>query len=303
MALLTVVLLSTVFYILIPIIGAFVVRQQWRNFRALLKRGWNLPSLPYGVATGSFHVHGSLESVQGDNMLWLRSTAGSVGVHVEKTPIYILPGSQTYRRGPGAPAPKEPNVTPRVVSWKHLFALAEGTRFFVAGTVQEYQGAPMFSVFDNVHPLIILYDCPESVVLRRGIWTGRQRNEYWNSLTPLSLIAGVLANLLLLVFLYSESRLTSVQALTAAVLPLMPLMPPGVAGYYVYRRVWRRARRCRAISDVLRSGHEERTAKRGNDLRRDAYQLEIGAIVVLLIALAVNSVLFAVLMALTLFAG
>jgi hypothetical protein len=303
MPLLIVILLAAVFYLLIPIFGAFVVRHQWRTFRALLNRGWNLPALPYGITSGLYHTHGSLESVQGDNMLWLRSAAGSVGVNVERTAMYILPGSRSYGENGAVPAPKEPNVTPRVVTWKHLFALAEGTHFFVAGTVQEYQGAPMFSVSGKQHPLVVLYDCPESAVLRRGTWTGRQRNEYWNSLTPLSLIAGVFANLVLLVFVFPDSRLASLQAFTAAVLPLMPLMPPGVVGYYFYRRIWRRARRCRAISDVLRTGREGRAPKRGNDLRRDAYRLEFGAIIVLLGSLALNSILFSVLMALTLFAA
>jgi hypothetical protein len=90
--------------------------------------------------------------------------------------------------------------------------------------------------------------------LRRSIWGGRQRNEYWNNFTPASLISGTIA---LLFFAYNslQSTATAVPAAVALALsttPLLPFLPPGLPFFLLYRYVWKKGRLNRAERDILR---------------------------------------------------
>ena len=145
-----------------------------------------------------------------------------------------------------------PDATPRVVYWKEMNALVEGSRIFVAGTLSRDDGTLAFRSWEagQGKPLVIMYDCPDSSVLERAMWTGRQRNEYWNHLTPISLIVGFLAELVWVMWVFEESRLAALVGTIGALIPILPLIPPGVVGFYLYRRLWRRGRRIRAARDV-----------------------------------------------------
>lgn len=272
------------------------MRRRWRQFRGALRRAALLPPLAYGAAPGWYRFSGTIESVQGDDRIWIRSGRQSVSVHLAGVPLYLLPRQADRRH-------RHPDASPRIVYWKDLFALVEGTGIFVAGEVQEVDGTVAFTGNQRNDPLVIVYDCPDDSVVKRGIWTGRQRNEYWNPVTVPALLAGVMAQVLLTVVYYDTSRVAALAALVASVIPFLPLAPPGVAGYYVYRRMWRAARRRRAVCDVLRIGaaadiHRNRTAQR---MRTTAHLMEIAAVLALAGGVALNAYLAAVVAALTLF--
>jgi hypothetical protein len=108
---------------------------------------------------------------------------------------------------------------------------------------------------DANEPLtVVLYDGVEETILRRAIWGGRQRNEYWNQFTPASLAAGFLS-LLILAYVLLRSpmmRLPALVSLSFSLIPVIPLLPPGVVLHFLYRRLWRRGRFLRAERDLVR---------------------------------------------------
>lgn len=248
-------LTAVTFYLIIPAVGMVQVRRRWRRFRAAVVRAVTLPRLdnesvrtiPGDRSDGTsrtFWFRGRLESIGKNDTVWLERDGFSVCLDLHKTSIVLLPSPP----GIGDDLPDE---TPRTVSWRELTALVEGTRFFVSGTVAVMDGAVHFVSTDEHRPFVMVYDGPVSTLAARALWTGRQRNEYWNHLTPISLIGGFLALLLLGIAVLEESRVMSLSAAVLATVPVLPLLPPGVAGFYLYRRIWRRARRIRARRDLI----------------------------------------------------
>lgn len=288
-------LLAMLFYVLIPGLGAFQVRHRWRRFRAEVVRSMTYQEPHYGDLreTERYRFHGRLEAVQGDDLVWLEEEGFSVGVFLRHVPIYLIPGGVF---GPGS-FRGPPDETPKVVYWGEISALAQGTRFYVAGHVREEAGGIVFRGDESHDPLVIIYDGPEHTFLKRTIWTGRQRNEYWNHLTFPALAGGFLAQLVVAVISVSESRLAALVATVLALVPILPLVPPGVAGYYVYRRLWRSARRRRAIRDVVRLRDLGTPGRTG----RSVWMLELTALFFLLAGIWTNGYGIAVILALTVF--
>ncbi|WP_076489143.1 hypothetical protein [Alkalispirochaeta americana] len=280
------------FYLLLPGAGAFWVRRRWRRFRHAVSRGASLPLLLSDThQEGWYQLFGRLESLQGEDLLWLDSGAGSVGVVVEDTPLFLFPG-----RGRGARRPKEP---PKAVFWHEMLALAEGTQFYVAGIARQESGQMVFRQRQGIFPLIIMYEGSPQGLLKRVIWAGRQRNEYWNAVTPGALTGGFLAQLLVALAALPVAPEAARFAIVLALVPLTPLMPPGAGGYYLYRKVWEEARRRRAIRDASRfCGFEEVSARVGAWV----WLRELGAVSILALGVGINSGVIALVLAITLFA-
>ncbi|MFW6228789.1 MAG: hypothetical protein ACOC2V_04955, partial [Alkalispirochaeta sp.] len=223
----------------------------------------------------------------------LGSKGISVSIDLHRVPIFLLPNAPKPEAGP-------PDETPLVVYWKEMNALVEGSRFFVAGTVTREMGTLSFRGWDREGgvPLVVMYDCSDDLVLERAMWTGRQRNEYWNQFTPGSLIVGFLAEILWVVRVFEESRFYAFAGILASLVPLLPLVPPGVVGFYLYRRLWRRGRRIRAARDmsVLRSGGREGS---GNErgFTRLAFFHEVAGMVLFLGGFAINAYIAAIVLA------
>lgn len=292
--------LAATFYVIIPGAGAFLVRRRWRRFREALLSSQGAPSLRYGVvpARGEstrYRFFGKLEAIQADHTIWVGDRTLSVMVNLEGVPVFVMP--RTHLED-GAPS----DETPRVFYWKELSALAEGTEVFVGGSLVDDRGSLRFERGPGGDPLVLIFDGPPEALFSRAMWAGRQRNEYWNHLTPISLIAGFVAELLWAVTLSGQSRLQTVVALVMALIPLLPLFPPGVLGFYWYRRLWRRARRIRAHRDLAllrRNVNDGVTLRHAqHSLSRIATRWEAGAVALLLAGLTVNGYLAAVLFAL-----
>jgi len=288
------------FYVIIPGTGAFLVRRRWRQFREALLFFHAAPRLRYGGSAqpgsgNAYRFFGQLEAIQRDHTIWVGDRTLSVMVSLDGVPVFVMP--RTNREGAGPV-----DETPRVLYWKELSALAEGTDVFVGGTVVDDQGSLRFREGPDGPPLVIIFDGPAEALFSRAMWAGRQRNEYWNHLTPISLIGGFVAELLWAVNLSGQSRLQTVVALVMALIPLLPLFPPGVIGFYWYRRIWRRARRIRAHRDLalLRRNVSEGVTIRNaaRPLSVIATRWESLAVALLLTAIGVNGYLSAVLFAL-----
>ena len=123
----------------------------------------------------------------------------------------------------------------------------------VAGAVDSGGTHPVMSASADGRVLVVFYEGPEKSLVRRSIWNGRQLNEYWNPLTPASLAAGTLA---LIIVTYVALRqpmggALAVFALAFAAIPVLPLFPPGIGLFLLYRMWWRRGRLLRAHRDIV----------------------------------------------------
>ncbi len=297
---------ALVFFVIIPLGGAFAVRRRWRVFRQRILDVHTWPVLDYPSAhrvntetTGNERVRffGRLEGIQGETGIWLGAQGLSVMIDLDKVPIFLLPQSAWPETGP-------PDVTPGIVMWKELGAMVEGSRFFVAGHPRRTGSTLTISSWSNNkgRPLVIMYDCPDSIVLDRAMWTGRQRNEYWNHLTPVSLIVGFLAQLLWAMRIWEQSRLYALVGTVLSLVPVLPLIPPGVVGFYFYRKLWRRGRRIRASRDMLVLRRCRGRAEIPTLSRYTAYAavFEAVAVAAILAGMVVNGYIAAIVLALIL---
>ncbi len=244
--------IAALFFLVIPGIGAFGVRQRWRLFRKRVLAASEAAPVTYAALHGRFEAPanrrvravGRLESIQGETTLWVRSETSSIAVDMAKSAVYIA----TQRSNV---SPSEP---PLRTSWSRIGSLPEGSQVLVSGSLDTSEPHPMIRASEEARVLAVFFDGPVETLTRSCIWSGRQMNEYWNSVTPSSLAAGALALLLAAYFLLQGTLLRGVAqlAITLATLPLLPLLPPGIVSFYAYRIFWRRARTLRAYRDVLR---------------------------------------------------
>lgn len=267
MQFLLVLAVALLFYLLIPGVGAFVARRRWRVFRRRILHASRFATAGYPeVLIGSrarreryigwYRFFGGLEAIQGDGLAWLTDGRASIAVEMADAPVYMVPGGQI-----DATAGRErlslqadQGEVPAATTWRKVGSLPEGTRMFVAGPLFGESGRAVFKTSGTTRPLVIMYDGSDDTLVFRSIRDGRQINEYWNSVTPISVAAGSLS-LFILAYLYIGSPLLRIAGVVSASLGLLPisiLIPPGVILFFAYRRFWRLGRRFRAERDLLR---------------------------------------------------
>ena len=157
--------------------------------------------------------------------------------------IYMVSQSDADRR----------ETPPTRTSWSRVGSLPEGVKVFVSGRLDTSGPHPTIRPVAGEPVLVVFYDGAESTLVRHCIWSGRQLNEYWNSVTPGALAGGVFALTVLTYFLLRQPLSVGYArlAIVLAAGPVLPLLPPGIVLFYLYRRVWRRGRILRAHRDVL----------------------------------------------------
>lgn len=248
-------ILALLFFAAIPLSGAFAARASWRRFRKRMMQFSLAPLLEYGSgADGPFRFFGELEAVEGDSAIWLRGQGITAKVDTDKADIYYLPAGSVAEEGR---VESDRSVfageEPERVSWKRLSPLPEGAPVFAAGWLEPGSRPPTFAHSKDKPLILAFYDGDAASLLRRCIWSGRQRNEYWNQLSPVSIGLGVFAQILAVLTLWPRPLPVpaAAMAILAVVLPLVPLLPPGLGFLALYRLAWRRARDLRGERDVL----------------------------------------------------
>jgi hypothetical protein len=247
-----VLLVALVFYVVIPGIGAFGVRQRWRSFRRRVVQASLRPPVTYaavremrsgGEMPAPARFLGTLESIQGEHTAWLRGSDLTIAVDMSQSDVFMVPHVDLERG----------DVTPTRTSWARLGSLPEGMKVLVSGHLDASGAHPTIRAVNGEPVLVIFYDGDESSLVRRCTWAGRQLNEYWNSVTPGALAGGTLALIVVAYLLLRQPISSGFARLSIALssIPILPLLPPGVAFFYLYRRSWRRGRVLRAHRDVL----------------------------------------------------
>jgi hypothetical protein len=195
-----------------------------------------------------------LEAIQEDDVIWLRNGEVALSADMKGQKVFLLP-SQAASGG----ADDDDDVsllseeTPRVVAWEKVRSLPEGIHVLVAGTLHIKRGKGVFRSGKKGDLLVIFYDGDNASLLKRAVWHGRQRNEYWNLFTGASLGAGFLTGMILSYFFLSPpvSRMPAVLSIIMSLIPLIPVLPPGLVFFVGYRKLWRRGRFLRAERDIL----------------------------------------------------
>lgn len=254
------ILLATVavFFFLIPAIGAFSIRRQWRRFRHRLTSSAASPVATYRrlranerpgdrADIGVFRFFGMLESILENDTVWIRDGEVSLSAELKGVKVYLLAS------GVALTEPLDDEKTPVSIPWSKVGSLIEGTKVYIHGALFNDGGRAVFRSSPETPLFVILFDGDEHDLSRRAIWTGRQRNEYWNHLTPPSLAVGSLA---MIVVAYVSLNVPGMgyfvrAAVTVGLAPVLPLFPPGVALFFLYRRLWRDGRVLRAERDLV----------------------------------------------------
>jgi hypothetical protein len=233
-----------------------------------------------GVIQNNYRFTGKFESMS-DGMIWIRGDSLMVPVMTTGTFAYILP---SFNSGIS-----DPDEFLERVRWNRLPNIAEGVKVFVGGSVVKKDGRQVFASSKENPLLVIFYNGPDMFFPQYVINTGRNKNDYWNPITPYALILGAFFLITMAIsFLPRPAfRLTVISAFTAVFLPLFPLFPPGVLLTVLYKQFWRRARITRTyrdlaeLPDTLRGRSQKSLALR-------AVVFEISAWLVLLAGVMVN---------------
>lgn len=258
-----------IFFGLIPGIGAFLIRGHWYRFRQQFILSSFLPVADISLLRspapdgqlGHFRFFGSLESIQGNHRLWITDRNFTVGIDVKKLSLFLLRSYPIDEQRTALEFSEDtpPEDEPDFLPWEKIFSLPSGIQIFVSGPLTLDAGQLVFRQIDKDPLLVIIYDGSRETLLKRCIWSGRQKNEYYNQFTTVSLILGSLVLLLISYLLAtnpaaaanSEFVVLSLFSLTLSTFPIVYLFPPGVLLYLLYRHFWKRSRLLRSERDLL----------------------------------------------------
>jgi hypothetical protein len=236
--------------------GAFVSRRSWQVFRRRFDELRLRPFLDYavyrqnGTGEGVYRFIGGVESLTDDHTLWIRDDNLTIPVALAGAQTYMLPMPET-----GDPEVFDPGEgKPERVRWDRVSTLTEGAKVFVGGSLVFRENRRIFVSTRDAPLLVIFYDGPDRSLTPRTIRAARDRNEYWNTLTPYAFILGIFSQLLIVLSFLSRPwfRQTVIAAFIALFTPLYPVIPPGVLCTVAYRHLWWRARLLRAYRDLVR---------------------------------------------------
>ncbi|MDX9959457.1 MAG: hypothetical protein RBT68_13535 [Spirochaetia bacterium] len=256
-------LVALFFYIVLPVSGGIITRTSWKSFRTRIMAARNFPRLgfqPCLEPEAEFRFFGEVDAIGGRNELWLRNKGLSCVVDARSASVYLLSGAgagsaagdgRTHESGETGDSGADGDSLEKV-RWAALPSIPPVARAYVVGRAMLDGGRMVMAPAEGWPVLLIIHDGSDEVVEQRAIWSGRQKNEYWNPLTQVSLVAGLLAMSLIVSRVLSTGTLPSIAAITvvAGFSPLLPFLPPGVIGFILYRNAWRRARFCRSRRDL-----------------------------------------------------
>lgn len=245
---------TILFFIVLPILGALFVRSTWHMFRKTLISAETLPLLSKKEILNSActaytcKAHGVIDAIGTDESVWVTVDGASIKVFLKNVTIYILAGSRRYGRTRNR---KEEYFVERY-KWNTMPSLPAGSLVFITGVFSHINGKPVFMQTENSKLLILIHDVPKQHVVYLGVFAGRPVNEYWNPFTKVSMALGLFAMTGIVIGVMSIKFISLITAisLTLAFSPILPFLPPGIAGFALYRRFWRRARYFRARRDV-----------------------------------------------------
>jgi len=280
-------LIVILWYALVPITGGFINRYKWKRFRNRFNSLRLSPLLDYSQYRkldgegGIFRFFGGIESITDGHTLWVKGGNLSIPVSIAKTKCFLLP----IHDGEGFPE------APQEIRWNRVSTITEGAKVFIAGCIKTKDDRLSFVSAKEQPLMVIFYDCPDDELAQIIIQAARTRNEYWNSITPVSIAIGALTLIYIAATYLGRPafRLTVICALSAVFIPILPLLPPGILFTSLYRRLSWDSRKLRADYDLARFGLMPIPSdKPVNSFVLRAYALELLAWALMLASVIVN---------------
>ena len=268
---------------MVPVIGVYIERRRWRNFRRRFNDLRNALSLDYASLldndSGVCRFSGIFESINSDGTLWIKNNDLTVqaDLHGAKIYLFLNTGTQggSFQR----------------IKWDRISSLTGEARIFVGGRLVNRNSRRIFSTVTEMPLLIIFYEGSEDALAVHAVRAGRLHNEYFNFLTPYGFILGAFSQIVIAIVYLSRPAymLIFASAFIAFFTPLLPWIPPGILFATLYSRLWFQARIYRTNRDMIVYGilldEPESNAKRYN---RKAYILEVIAWLFLLAGTCIN---------------
>ena len=210
--------------------------------------------LPGHGESGLFRFKGRLEAIEGDDIVWIKGPGGSVCADMRDAVVYNMtdPGSNDQIYSSLYPYPL-PRISLSPMRWNEVFSLTEGTKVYLFGELGVERGRYVLGSSRQMTLTVIIYNEDPFTLIPRAVWSGRQSNEYWNALTPWSLLIGVLLLLISTAWLFQNAadyRLPFL-GLLLALMPMVLFLPPGFFLFHLYKRFWDRGRKARAERDLM----------------------------------------------------
>jgi hypothetical protein len=197
-----------------------------------------------GNEGGVFRFTGEIESITDGHTLWVKGDDLTIPVSLEKTKCFLLPA----HKGDGVPE------APEQIHWNRISTFNEGVKVFIGGQVKTRDDRLSFLSIKEKPLMVVFYNCPESKLTGEIIRAARNRNEYWNGITPVSIVIGAMALVFIAAAFLNRPafRMTVITALVAIFVPILPMLPPGFLLTVLYRRMTWHARKFRAYLDLAR---------------------------------------------------
>ena len=270
-------LTAVFFYLILPVCGGIISRTRWKSFRSRIMAAQGLPRIGLHSVLepeAEFRFYGEVDAIGGQNELWLRNEELACVIDARAASVYILSGTGSEGSA-GVNGACEEGLDVGVgvgdgdslehVRWTALPSIPPVARAYAIGRARLDGGRMVLGPGNGKPVMLIIHDGRDGDLELRAIWTGRQKNEYWNPLTQVSLVAGLLAMSVIVSQVLSARTLPTIAAIIVAAgfSPLLPLLPPGVIGFILYRSSWRQARFCRSRRDLAAFLGGDRVKHRG----------------------------------------
>ncbi|WP_461247005.1 hypothetical protein [Treponema sp. R6D11] len=193
---------------------------------------------------GVFRFTGEIDSITDGHTLWVKGKDLTIPVSLKKTKCWLLPAHDE----------DETQEPPEKVRWNSVSTLSEGIKVFIGGQLQMHDNRMSFVSTKETPLTVIFYNCPDSSLTEELIRCARTQNEYWNGITPVSIVIGALSLFSVAAYFLNRPayRLTTITALVAVFLPILPMFPPGLLLTLLYNRITWYARKLRSYWDLVR---------------------------------------------------
>ena len=210
-------------------------------------------------------------------------------ISLETTKCFLLPVHEVTGAEPEAP---------EQIRWNHVSTLTEGSKVFIGGQLISRDNRLNFRSTKENPLMVIFYNCPDAELPREIIAGARTRGEYWNSITPASLVVGLLS----LIYVAATHlgrpayHLTVITSLVAVFIPILPIIPPGLLLTVLYRRLTLNVRKLKAVWDLAKFGLLPDRKQKIPRYAISAYVLETFACILLLTGIFINVIFLFILL-------
>ncbi|MDR2194076.1 MAG: hypothetical protein LBP19_06370 [Treponema sp.] len=268
-------------YGMIPVVGTFIHRYHRKVFRQQLMVVLHKPLLDYEtwrllerghVNDTMFRFLGKFESVS-ETILWIKNESLLIPLGLRDTQIFFVNDAGLRR----------------IVN-RRLLDISEETKIFVAGEIVWQDGRQMFASTKKNPLITILYDKEDNEdLVVRIISASRNKNDYWNLVTPYSIIMGIFSLILMAIFYLQRPafRIMAIIALIAVFIPLFPFLPPGIL-FTSMSRFLRKCAETASIRSDITAIQEPHERKQLRHYSAKAVLYEVSSWIILIMGIGTN---------------